>query len=81
MHLFAVKDKGQITSDGVQSSSGIHSGGLNEAERELLSPSPQGMQYTTVSTTAAGKTPPPADSSVQYQTVDCKATKVAGDGM
>lgn len=36
------------------------------------------MQYATVSAVVAGETPLPMDSSVQYQEVDHKATKVTG---
>lgn len=81
VHPFAVEKKGRITSDSGQSSPGIQSDGSDEAERELPSPSSQGMQYATVCTTAVGKIPPPVGSSVQYQQVDCKATKVAGVSM
>ena len=50
---------------------------IRQMERKELLPASasQGMQYTTV-LAAAGKTPIPVDSSVHYQEVDHKATKV-----
>ena len=44
-----------------------------ESEELLPTSASQEIQYATLSATAAGKT---LDGSVQYQEVDCKATKV-----
>ena len=66
------------TSSNVQGSFRIQSDGANEVETAVTvcTSAPQGMQYATVSAAAAGKTPLPVDSSVHYQEVDHKASKV-----
>lgn len=68
---------------GAQGQSGTQSCGADEERREIVQqkvpiPVPQGMQHATMVETTAEKTPPPLDSSVQYQQM---ATEVTGVSM